>query len=119
MSRMQTAISNDHFEDAVKFIRLNLRYIPDWVKETCRQYGSLEVSTIPALQQGGTILALVSDEDGLARMREIVASTVELEPWVENVERHQHDLRLFKMILDVVTKHPNCLQTEVKRLAGC
>ena len=118
MSRMQTAISNDHFEDAVKLIRLNLRYIPDWVKETCRQYGSLEVSAIPALQQGGTILALVSDEDGLARMREIVASTVELEPWAENVERHQHDLRLFKMILDVVTKHPNCLQTEVKGLVG-
>ena len=118
MSRMQTAISNNHFEDAVKLIRLNLRYIPDWVKETCRQYGSLEVSTIPALQQGGTILALVSDEDGLARIREIVTSTVELEPWVENVERHQHDLRLFKMILDVVTKHPNCLQTEVKGLVG-
>ena len=51
-------------------------------------------------------------------MREIVASTVELEPWAENVERHQHDLRLFKMILDVVTTHPNCLQTEVKGLVG-
>ena len=118
MSRMQAAISNNDFEDAVKLIRLNLRYIPDWVKETCRQYGSLDVSTIPALQQGGTILALVGDEDGLARMRDIVASTVELEPWAANVERHQHDLHLFQMILDAVTKHPNCLQTEVKRLVG-
>ena len=115
---MQAAISNNDFEDAARLIRLNLRYIPDWVKETCRQYGSLEVSTIPALQQGGTILALVSDEDGLAQMRDIVASTVELEPWAENVERHQDDLRLFKMILDAVTKHPNCLQTEVKGLVG-
>ena len=34
------------------------------------------------------------------------------------MKKHQHDLRLFKMILDVVTKHPNCLQTEVKGLVG-
>ena len=63
--RMQTAISANDFDSAARLVRLNLRYIPDWVDESCRRYGSLEVSSIPALQQGGTILALAGDQDGL------------------------------------------------------
>ena len=63
MSRMQTAISNNNFEDAVRLIRLNLQHIPEWVRETCREYGTLEVSTIPALSRVRTILALVGDKD--------------------------------------------------------
>lgn len=118
MSRMQAAISSNNFEDAVGLIRLNLRYIPDWVSATCQQYGSLEVSTIPALERGGTILALTGDEDGLAEMREIVTSMTELAPWTESVKQHQRDLRLFGAILDAVTKHPNCRQTEIKGLVG-
>ena len=118
MSRMQKAISSNNFEDAVRLIRLNLRYIPDWVRATRRQYGSLEVSTIPALQQGGTILALAGDKDGLDEMQEIVTSTTELAPWTQSVKQHQDDLLLFGAILDAVTEHPNCLQTEIKELVG-
>ena len=118
MSRMQKAISSNNFEDAIRLIRLNLRYIPDWVRATRRQYGSLEVSTIPALQQGGTILALAGDKDGLDEMQEIVTSTTELAPWTQSVKQHQDDLLLFGAILDAVTEHPNCLQTEIKELVG-
>lgn len=118
MSRMQAAISNRDFEAAARLVRENLQYIPDWVKETLRDYGSFDINSIPALQQGGTVLALVGDDEGLARMREIVASTRELEPWAESVDRHQHDRRLFRAILDAVAAHPNCLQAEVKDLVG-
>ena len=51
-------------------------------------------------------------------MREIVASIRELEPWAEEVERHQHDRWLFRAILDAVAAHSNCLQTDVKGLVG-
>jgi hypothetical protein len=76
------------------------------------------ISTIPTLQQGGTVLALVGDDEGLRRMQEVVASTPELGPWVEEVERHQQDRLLFQAILDAVTAHPNCLQTQVKGSVG-
>ena len=118
MEKMQEAISKRNYEKAGRLVRENLEYIPRFVRETCAEYGSFDISSIPALQQGGTILALLNDNGGLVRMREIVASIPELLPWVENVERHQHDLHLFQAILDAVKKHPNCLQTEVKGLVG-
>ena len=60
MSQMQAAISQRDYKSAAGFVRENLRCIPEWVKETVRDYGSLHVSSIPALEQGGTILAPVS-----------------------------------------------------------
>ncbi len=118
MARMQEAVSNRDFEGAARLVRENLHYIPDWVKESCSEYGSFDISSIPALEQGGTVLALVGDDEGLARMREIVVSVPELGSWSEQVERHQHDRRLFQAILAAIAAHPNCLQTEVKELVG-
>jgi hypothetical protein len=118
MSRMQAAVSNRDFEGAARLVHENLRYIPNWVRETCSEYGSFDIRSIPALEQGGTVLALLADDEGLVRMQEIVASIRELEPWVEEVERHQHDRRLFHVILDAVAAHPNCLQTDIKGLVG-
>ena len=116
MSQMQGAISKRDYGTAAELVRENLRCIPEWVKETVKDYGSLHVSSIPALQQGGTILALLNDREGLSRMSEIVASVPELEPWAEKVEGHRHDRRLFEFIQEVVAARPNCRQTEVKGL---
>ena len=118
MARMQDAVSERNFEDAARLVRENLKYISDWVKETRRDYGSFDISTIPGLQQGGKVLALVGDDEGLVRMNEIVASVPELEPWIEEVKQHQYDRRLFQAILELVAAQPNCRQTDVKGLIG-
>ena len=118
MSRMQEAVSNRNFEVAARLVCENLRYIPHWVRETRREYGSFDIGTIPSLQQGGTVLALVGDDEGLAQLHEVVSSVPELEPWAEGVERHQQDRRLFEAIQQVVAAQPNRLQTEIKGLIG-
>ena len=118
MSRMQAAISGRDYQAAARLVRENLQHIPAWVKETRRDYGSFDIRSIPALQQGGTILGVVGDSEGLARMQEIVSSIPELEPWAEAVARHQGDRRLLQSIMQLVAARPNCLQTEVKELIG-
>ena len=118
MSEMQAALSKRDYGTAAELVRENLRWIPEWVKESVQDYGAFHISSIPALQQGGTILALLNDQEGLTRMSEIVASAPELEPWAEKVERHRHDRRLFESIQELVATRPNCLQTEVKGLIG-
>ena len=118
MSRMQAAASSRDYEGAARLVRENLQHVPEWVKETRQDYGSFDIRSIPTLQQGGTILALVGDEESLTRMRDIVASSPELEPWLETVERHQHDRWLFESVLKLVATQPNCLQTAVKGLIG-
>lgn len=118
MARMQAAVSNRDFEGAARLVRQNLQYIPEWVRENCGEYGSFDIRSIPGIEQGGTVLALVGDDEGLTRMHKIVVSAPELEPWAEKVDRHQYDRRLFQAITDAVAAHPNCLQTEVKGLVG-
>ena len=113
---MQGAIARRDFEGAARLIHENLTYIPGLVKETCQQYGSFDIPSIPSLQQGGKVLALLGDGDGLSRMHEIVKGIPELERWAEKIEEHQYDLRLFQTILEAVASHPNCLQTDVKDL---
>lgn len=115
---MQKFISGGNFEEAAQLVRKNLHYIPDWVEETCIEFGTFDIQSIPALEQGGTVLALVGDDAGLAQMHDMVASISELEPWIEVVEQHQYDRQLFKAIMSAVAAHPNCLQTEVKDLVG-
>ena len=118
VSRMQVAISRRDFDAAAVLVRENITYIPEWVKGNLQQYGSFDISSIPSLQQGGKVLALVADKEGLSRMRTIVDSTPELEAWCEDVRQHQDDLQLFMAIQEAVTSHPNCLQTDVKGLVG-
>ena len=115
---MQTAISRHDFERAARLIHENLAYIPEWVRETREQYGSFDIPSIPSLQQGGKVLALLGDGDGLSRMHALVKGIPELERWTEGIEEHQYDLRLFQAIQKAVASHPHCLQTGVKELVG-
>lgn len=118
MSRLQTAISDRNFEAAGELIRENLTYIPAWVVETHQQFGSFDIGTIPALQQGGTILTLLDDGDGINRMEALVRSVPDLARWQEDIERHRSDQILFRKIEVAIANHANCLQTEVKELVG-
>ena len=107
MSQMQKSISRGNFEKAARLVRENLHRIPDWVNETCIEFGTFDIRSIPALEQGGTMLGLVGDDIGLAQMRDMVASISELEPWIEIIEQHQYDRQLFKAIMSAVAAHPN------------
>ena len=118
MHRLQAAVSKRDYQEAARLVRETIQYIPEWVAETCEDYGSFAIRSIPALEQGGTMLALAGDDEGLTRMRQVVELLPELRPWTKEMERHQRDRRLFVSIQGVVSARPNCLQTEIKGLVG-
>jgi len=103
---------------AARFTRENIHQISAFVRNTKQEYGTFDISTIPALEQGGTMLALEGDDQGLRAMRRIVISNPELNPWNSFINRHEQDMHLFKAILEAVEKNPQCLQTGVKKLVG-
>jgi len=118
MTQMREAISKGDFATAALYVRENLLLIPDLVKEELGRYGTFEICLIPALEQGGTVLALLGDDEGLAQMGEIITSCPELHGWADKWKKHQHNRYLFQEILEAVEKHPNCLQTDLKKLVG-
>lgn len=116
MGQLQAAVTERKYTEAAALVRENLRHLPAWVQEWSRDYGSFDIRSIPALEQGGTVLALVGDDEGLARMRELVQETPVLRPWAEHVEGHEKDRKLFPAIVEAVHENPNCLQTDVKSI---
>lgn len=115
---MQSAFIRRDYDGAAPHVVDNVAAIPGWVEETRREYGTFDPYSIPSLEQGGRLLALLGDSDGLLRMKEVVESIPELEKWTSKIERHQYDLRLFKAIQEAVAYNPNCRQVDVRHLIG-
>ncbi len=140
MSEMLTAITEHHYETAAVRAREMLAVIPAWVEEekaravwateqrerwgigrqTEPDAGDVPLlpPSIPVFQQGGTILALVGDEEALRLMADLVKREPELRHWTDKVEDHLYNLNLFAAIVEAVRSHPNCLQPDVKNLVG-
>jgi hypothetical protein len=118
MARFQAAIAAREYQQASQLARQNLSQVPSFVSSTKRQFGSFDIRSIPALEVGGTMLALADDGDGLEEMKRIVESLPDLQDWKERIAQHFDDLRLFRDVVAAVRLHPNCLQTSVKGLVG-
>ncbi|MGH7146820.1 MAG: J domain-containing protein [Nitrospiraceae bacterium] len=118
LGKLQEAISKHDYERAAGLVRENVRQVSAFVRSTQREYGSFDISSIPAFEQGGTMLALVGDIEGLTEMREIVRSIPQLDPWRPVVEQHEEDRSLFGAIMMAIEKSPECLQTDLKELVG-
>lgn len=118
MAQMQAAISTHQYDLAARLARENLGQLAGFVRACSAEFGSFSISSIPCLQQGGTMLALAGDEAGLAEMEIVVHSIPELAPWLGVVGRHIEDRRMLSAIVRAVTVHPNCLQTDISGFVG-
>jgi DnaJ domain len=118
MARLQAAISTHQYELAARVTRENLGQLEGFVRECSAEFGSFGISSIPSLQQGGTMLALAGDESGLAEMERVVHSIPELGPWIGIVGQHIEDRRTLSAIVRAVADHPRCLQTDINGLIG-
>lgn len=117
MADMQQAISDREYRRAATLVLENMDQIPAWVLETRREFGDTPPS-IPALEAGGTMLAITGDQRGLERMQKLVAQIPELSGWEAKVQQHLSDLDLVRDILQAIEKNPGCKQTEIKTLIG-
>lgn len=92
MADMQQAISAREYRRAAALVLENMDQVPAWVLETRREFGDVPPS-IPALEAGGTMLAITSDHRGLERMQQLVAQIPELSGREATVQQHLSDLR--------------------------
>lgn len=116
---LEKALRERDYERAALQVRKNLALIPRWLRELRRDrvYRTV-IHSVPELERGGIVLALVGDAKGIARMRRLVATEPELAPWAERVERHDLARRLVPEIENLVRTDPGCLQRGMKRRLG-
>src|SRR5688500_8660014 len=93
MARMQAAIAARQYQESSQPAQQSRRQVPSFVRATKRQFGSLDIRSIPAWEVGGTMLALSDDGGGLEEMKSIVESLPDLQDWKERIVQHFDDLR--------------------------
>ena len=117
LEKMSQATAKTRYTEAVPIIRQNMEHLVGFVESLVEENERVPPS-IPVLEQGGRILALMGDSDGLSRMREIVMGTPGLEWFSDDVDKHVRDMEVFQSIRQAVKENPKCLQSEVKILIG-
>ena len=115
---MQYAISKRDFERAGVLALESLQYVAGFVRESRNANGTFDIRSIPPLEQGGRILALVGDEKALSQLEGVASSIPELDSWKAVIAKHWEDLRLFNLIKTSAQSHPYCLQAEIKHIVG-
>ena len=115
---MEQAISRRDFVAAAAAVRRSLDLIPTFVQSMGRLTGQFRVPSIPALERGGTVLALAGDRTGLAAMLRLVRSVPLLDHRISSVESHLADLDTLEAIVAAVLANPGFAQTSIKTLIG-
>jgi hypothetical protein len=85
----------------------NIKTIPKFIEEEIDTYGSFGIKSIPALQHGALILALLGRKDELITIKNIIDNIPELTPWILKIDQQIENVDLFKKIVAVISKNHN------------
>ena len=115
MGAFRDAMFRHDFEEAHQAALTNLNFISAFVRSHLTRDGALNFTSIPVLEQGGTVLAIRQDAAGLERMHALVEADTLLAPWRPRVARHLAALRAVPQVLQAVRQSPGCVQSDLKQ----
>lgn len=117
LERLTSAVTAKDYQTAAAAARASLPLLRQWLDDPRGDGKRLEIR-IPALSQGGTMMALIGDLDGLSELRDLVFEFEYLDAYRGEAEEHfvHHDL--FNRIRDVIREKPGVLQNGMKTELG-
>ena len=113
LERLTACISAKDYPEAATAARASLPLLREWLRDPAGDGQRLDIR-IPALSQGGTMMAITGDRDGLSELRALVQEFDLLETYREEADEHFIDLDLFNRIRDVIRAKPGVLQNQMK-----
>lgn len=117
LEALQRSIADRKYEDAAGAARKSIAPLREWLKDPRGDGGRLQIR-IPALQQGGTMMAITGDRNGLEEILDLVDEFEHLEAYRADAVKHLEALELFESIREVVTSKPGVLQNKMKGELG-
>ncbi len=118
MAALQQALSARDYEQARRHALEALDHVPGFVDETLLDGGTFSVQSIPPLEIGGLMFALLDDRAGIERTQSVAASRDQLAKWQGIYTEHEESRALFRAIERVVAGQPGILQNRLKHEAG-
>lgn len=117
LERLTSSITAKDYSAAALAARASLPLLRNWLKDPHGDGQRLDIR-IPALSQGGTMMALTGDHEGLSDLRRLVQDFDHLEAYRKEADEHFVDLDLFNRIRDVIGSKPGVLQSQIKAELG-
>lgn len=117
LQTLQESISDRRYTDAATAARKSLPLIRKWLEDP-RGNGKRLSLNMPALTQGGTMLAITGDRKGLAMLHDLVSEFDHLEEYRADAEKHLAAIDLFDAIRKAVAAKPGILQNKMKSEVG-
>ena len=117
LERLTACISAKDYPEAATAARASLPLLREWLRDPAGDGQRLDIR-IPALSQGGTMMAITGDRVGLSELRALVQEFDFLETYREEADEHFIDLDLFNRIRDVIRAKPGVLQNQMKTELG-
>ncbi|AGI74262.1 DnaJ-like protein [Octadecabacter arcticus 238] len=117
LEALESAIADRRYEDAADAARKSIAPLRNWLKDPRGDEERLQIS-IPALRQGGTMMAITRDRNGLEKVRDLVNEFEYLEAYRSDAVKHLQAIKLFERVRQVVTSKPGVLQNKMKAELG-
>lgn len=118
LQALQDSISDRRYADAATAARKSLPLIREWLVDPKGNGKRLSLN-MPALTQGGTMLAITGDREGLVMLQSLVSEFDHLEEYRADAEKHLAAIDLFDAIRKAVAAKPGILQNKMKSEVGC
>lgn len=113
LEKLQSAISEKRYAEAAEAAHMSIFPLRDWLSDPRGDRQRLQLR-IPALQQGGTMMALTGDIEGLLKVHDLTHEFDHLETYRPDAAKHLKSIELFGRIRQLVTSKPGVLQNKVK-----
>lgn len=117
LEQLTNAISARDYAAAATAARASLPLLRSWLNDPSGGGQRLDIR-IPALSQGGTMMAITGDEEGLAELRKLVQDFDHLKDYRQEAEEHFIDLDLFERIREIIRSNAGLLQNRMKTELG-
>lgn len=112
--QIQAAQKARDYPQVARLARQTYQLLPGFVAACKREYGRWDIQSSVAVHMGGTILAVLQDEDGVRLLQQTLAAVEDLKPWRPVGDAAANDLTLVARIMGVVVAHPGVLQTALR-----
>ena len=104
--------------EALQAALANVSRVHALVSETIREFGRFDLGSIPPVEAGANLAAVLGDASALREIRAVVESKPELAPWLEVVNRAEQDLESVRAIRQLVLQEPGVIQSSLGKRIG-
>lgn len=104
--------------EALQAATTNITRVPSLVAENLREYGNFAIGSIPPIEVGLTLAAILGEGPTLQWIRTMVDSIPELSRWREVVARAEQDFESVRAIRQLVSQEPGVVQSTLGKRLG-